>query len=370
MIRTVSAFCLDVHARYRCQHSGACCESWTVPAEAATVEIVRGLAVKRHGAEGPLFVSSVDAAGAESWTVARDRAGDCVFFDRREGGSCVIHRDVGIEALPSACRHFPRKVLHDARGTRISLSHFCPTAAAMLLNHADLSIVEALPPLRLESVMEGFDAADALPPLIRPGLLSDIVAYDAWERAGIAIFAASPFGYGACLERLSAATESVRQWNPTQGSLLECVHSAFDANTGHRIEGFSQWSAIERVARLTAGLAGDDLSPVEGFEDAWARAIVGSNVEWFERGMKHYLAARLFGNWLAYQSQGLRSVVMWLRACAAVLRHFLVRRVVGSGLPATRQDFIEAVRAADLLLLHVLDTGSFARDVAALEKRA
>ncbi len=370
MIRRVSAFCLVVHARYQCQHSGGCCESWTVPAEAATVEIVRGLAVRRHGAEGPLFLSVVDAGGAESWTVARDRAGDCVFFDRSESGSCVIHRDVGIEALPSACRHFPRKVLHDARGTLISLSHFCPTAAAMLLNHADLSIVEAMPPLRLESVMEGLDAADALPPLIRPGLLSDIVAYDAWERAGIALFAASPAGYGACLERLSAATESVRRWNPTQGSLLEWVHSAFDANTGPCIDGFSHRSAIERVARLTAGLAGDDLSPVEGFDDAWARAIVGSNAEWFERGMKNYLAARLFGNWIAYQSQGLRSVVAWLRTCAAVVRHFLVRRVLGSGLPATRQDFIEAVRAADLLLLHVLDTGSFARDVAALEARA
>lgn len=112
------------------------------------------------------------------------------------------------------------------------------------------------------------------------------------------------------------------------------------------------------------------ISPVEGFEEAWAHAIGGSNVEWFERGMKNYLAARLFGNWLAYQSQGLRSVVAWLRTCAAVVRHFLVRRVLGSGLPATRQDFIEAVRAADLLLLHVLDTESFARDVAALEAHA
>src|SRR4051812_19722181 len=259
MIRTVSAFCLDVHARYRCQHSGACCESWNVPAEAATIEIVRALAVRRHGVEGPLFLSSVGAGGAESWTVARDRAGDCVFFERSDAGSCVIHRDIGIEALPSACRHFPRKVLHDARGTRISLSHFCPTAAAMLLNDADLTIVQATAPLRLESVMEGLDAADALPPLIRPGLLSDIAAYDAWERAGIAIFAASPYGYEACLERLSAATESVRRWNPTQGSLLEWVHSVFDTNTGHCSAGFSQSSAIERVARLTAGLAGDDL---------------------------------------------------------------------------------------------------------------
>jgi Fe-S-cluster containining protein len=370
MIRSVSAFCLDVHARYQCQHSGACCENWSVPAEAATVETVRGLAIRRKGAEGPLFLSSVDASGRESWTVARDRAGDCVFFDRSDRGSCVIHRDIGVEALPSACRHFPRKVLRDARGTLISLSHFCPTAAAMLLNHADLSIVAAMPPLRLESLMEGLDAGEALPPLIRPGLLSDINAYDAWERAGLAIFAASASGYGACLDRLSTATESARRWNPLQGSLLECVHSAFEANTGRCLEDCSQWSAIERIARLTAGLAGDDLTPVEGFEHVWARTVAPPDIEWFERGMKNYLAARLFGNWIAYQSQGLRSVVAWLRTCAAVVRHFLVRRVLRSGLPATRDDFIEAVRAADLLLLHVLDTELFARDVAALEEHA
>jgi hypothetical protein len=293
-----------------------------------------------------------------------------VFFDRSADGSCLIHREAGIEALPSACRHFPRKVLHDSRGTLISLSHFCPTAAAMLLDRADLSIVEAKPPLRLESAMEGLDARDALPPLVRPGLLSDIAAYDAWERASIGAFAASGRGYADCLDRVSAAAESVRQWNPKHGSLLECVHSAFGAHTGPCADGFTDSSAIGRLAMLTAGLAGDDLSPVEGFEDAWARTIDERDIAWFDRGMRHYLAARLFGNWIAYQSHGLRTIVTWLRTCAAVVRHFLVRRVLGSGFPATRQDFIEAVRSADLLLLHVLDSESFARDVAAHEERA
>ena len=144
------------------------------------------------------------------------------------GGSCLIHREIGLDALPSACRHFPRKVLHDSRGTLISLSHFCPTAAAMLLNHADLTIVEATPPLRLESPMEGLDAGNAFPPLVRPGLLSDIRAYDAWERRSLAAFADPTHGYAACLDHVSAATESIRRWNPGQGSLFECVESAFD----------------------------------------------------------------------------------------------------------------------------------------------
>ena len=37
--------------------------------------------------------------------------------------------------------------------------------------------------------------------------------------------------------------------------------------------------------------------------------------------MKNYLAARVFANWIAYQGRGLRSIVEWLRTCAAIVRH-------------------------------------------------
>ena len=133
---------------------------------------------------------------------------------------------------------------------------------------------------------------------------------------------------------------------------------------------FSQSSAIERVAKLTAGLAGDDLAPVHGFDGAWARAIEEPDMEWFERGMKNYLAARLFGNWIAYQSQGLRSIVAWLRTCAAVVRHFLVRRVLGVRISRDRRGFHRSGAVGRFAVLHVLDSDAFARDVAALEARA
>ena len=287
------------------------------------------------------------------------------------GGLCVIHREIGVRRAPSACRHFPRQVLHDARGTLISLSHFCPTAAAMLLNHADLSIVEAMPPLRLESVMEGLDASDALPPLMRPGLLSDISCVR---------------GMGACrhchlrslalrIPRLSRPPVCGNRIRPAMesGTRIASRVGPFGLRRRHPVGVLvaslnPRQSSASRDSRLD--WPGMISRRSRASKSAWARAIGGSNVEWFERGMKNYLAARLFGNWIAYQSQGLRSIVAWLRTCAAVVRHFLVRRVLGSGLPATRQDFIEAVRAADLLLLHVLDTESFARDVAALEAHA
>ena len=57
---------------------------------------------------------------------------------------CAIHRVLGHDALPSACRHFPRAAVTDDLGTFVTLSHFCPTAASMLFrDDVELSIVEA-----------------------------------------------------------------------------------------------------------------------------------------------------------------------------------------------------------------------------------
>ena len=50
---------------------------------------------------------------------------------------------VGEPMLPATCGHFPRLAVRDARGTFVSLSHFCPTAAATLFREdVLLEIVE------------------------------------------------------------------------------------------------------------------------------------------------------------------------------------------------------------------------------------
>jgi hypothetical protein len=279
----------------------------------------------------------------------------------------MIHRDVGEHALPSACRHFPRKVLHDPRGSLISLSHFCPTAAAMLLANGAVSIAEARPPLLLDVEMEGLDARKALPPLLRPGLLCDLEGYEEWERAGVASFA-RPDCYATCLNDLAAATEAIRQWRPGARSLSEGVRLAFAHARADTRTSWSHGEAMHRVVRLTTGFADDDLKPIVNFDNEWETGIDISKNDWFDRGMKNYLAARLFGNWIAYQGQGLRTIVEWLRTCTAVFHHFVLQRLIGSGLPLDHSVFIESVRSTDLLLLHVLDSGSFARDVARLEE--
>ncbi len=328
------------------------------------MEIVRARAVRRQGVEGPLFLQSADTF---SWRVARDTRGDCVFFGREAGRLCLIHREIGEAALPSACRHFPRQVLHDARGTFISLSHFCPTAASLLLTEGAPSIVDARPPLQLDFEMEGLDARGALPPLLRPDLLCDIDGYDAWERAGIALLAEPGTPYAACLDDLAGATELIRQWTPGSRSLADCVRTAFAKPPRDAAPQWSQQHAIERVARLTSGSADDALRSSGDFDEAWKRQFAIVDCEWFDRGMKNYLAARLFGNWVAYQGRGLRTIVEWLRTCAAVVHHFVLHRG-GAGMTLDTAAFVEALRSTDLLLLHVLDSAAFAQDAAASEE--
>ena len=67
--------------------------------------------------------------------------------------------------LPSACRHFPRVYLRDARGDLLTLSHFCPTAASLLFEPGPVGVIDAPRPLALDEPIEGLDAREVLPPL-------------------------------------------------------------------------------------------------------------------------------------------------------------------------------------------------------------
>lgn len=371
MIVRMPAFCLALHAGYRCRHAGACCRTWPVAAEPHVVEVVRAGNLRRAGVEGPLFLPAGDGTG---WRAARDREGRCVFFDEARGRVCVIHESAGPAALPTACRHFPRVMRRDPRGTCISLSHFCPTAASLLLDSADVSVVEARPPLRIEEPIEGLDAREALPPLLRPDMLTDLEGYDAWERAALATFGREDVTWAQALDRIAVATEDVRRWRPGRGTLAGRVEAAFGSGAAAvRAPGPAfqeaasfQEAMLERTRAIGGRWIAEDLAPIEAFEARWAE-VVAPAFEGFDRAMKNYLAARLFGNWIAYQGRGLRSVVEWLRTCAAAVRHYALKAGLTTGSRPALTDLIEAVRMSDLLLIHTLDTQAFARAVADVE---
>ncbi len=300
MIGVMSVCCLSLHAAYVCRHSGACCTAgWDIPAEPAVVEVIRRLVIDEPARSG-LFRPRPDG----SVTLARRNDDACVFFEPRRGRLCAIQRQAGARHLPSACRHFPRVVLRDRRGTFVTLSHFCPTAAAMLLDAGPLAIVEAPASIALDGALEGLDATSVLPPLLRRGVLMDYEGLSTWERAGIAVLDRDDLDADTALAVIAAATGAATRWSPGGESLPGAVDRAFEA------------AARDRAPRA-----------------AGARA---------DRPLRMFLAAHLFGSWAAYQSGGLPAVVDALHTALATLRLEM----------ASHDAFIEAARAADLRLRH------------------
>ena len=203
-----------------------------------------------------------------------------------------------------ACRNFPRVTLRDGRGVFITLSHFCPTAAALLVEDRDITIVVAPSSLSLNGEVEGLDATAVLPPLLRPAMLADADGYNAWEAEAVSVFNDRRLRARETLAIISAATADVCRWQPGSETLSDRVHEAFDR------------------ARAGRGDRAPRRSPLE-------------------HAIKSFLAAHLFASWCAYQDGGLAAVVRGVETAFAALEQELAIA-----------PFIAAVRAADFRLRH------------------
>ena len=154
-------FWLNFHLPYACRHSGACCTAgWPIP-----VEPERAVLIKPG--------QWLDAGD----TLPRDASGVCVFHQDR----CTVY-----EHRPLSCVHFPYVCMIDPRGVHVTLSHYCPTAAALLFEHdGPIEVVEGPSPVPLLDIPEGLDARESLPPVDtrseKPRLLS-WEEFSQWER--------------------------------------------------------------------------------------------------------------------------------------------------------------------------------------------
>jgi Fe-S-cluster containining protein len=297
MLEPAVITCLSFHAAYRCRQSGACCRAgWTIPFDADERQGVQTLRVK-HG--------SLTAAAGGGTVAARRPDGACTFFED-ESHHCAIHDAGGHAALPVSCRMFPRVVLQDGRGTFISLSHFCPTAAALLFEESSgppVGIVDAPAALTAVGPLDGLDARGAWPPLLRPGVMTDLESYGAWERLGVELLTREGIAPGLSLDALASATGHIASWSPGSAEPLHHIVCA----------------AFGRLPPPPA-----DTLDVQ------------------DRAIKRWLAARLFGNWIAYQQDGLQAIVRYLQSCLETVTTELARD--GHAL--------EAIRRSDLLILH------------------
>ena len=308
------------------------------------------------------FASAAQAAGLRprdgDTVLGKGPDGACVFFERSGAGSCRVHAALGERALPSVCRHFPRVVVSDPRGTHISLSHFCPTAAALLFAGGALSIVDAPATLSLDGTAEGLDATSTLPPLLRTGMLTDYEGYAAWETAAITALDTAGAGVDDALRIVDGCTRAMAAWSPGGETLAECVARIF--STGAGCSGADEGTTNSDEARallLSSVPAGIDVpailsapAPSADPGDAWRT---------FDRPIRRYLASRLFGAWWPHFGLTLPETVTAVRTIATVLQDQVARELPRCESP--RHAVLEAIRDTDLLAVHLSDPAALAR---------
>lgn len=307
----MTTFWLNFHVGYACQQSGVCCSSgWPIPVEGDRVIPIRTLTRREDDA---WLITAADAPPEIAGTLALQAGGHCVFHG--EAG-CGIYT-----SRPASCAHFPYVCLIDPRGVHVTLSHYCPTAAAMLVAHdGPIAIVEGPPPVAGLEVPEGLDARESLPPTFAEATVGKpqatklrLMGWDEfadWERAEVGKPPAEP----PMAEALT---------------LFECARRAVP----------EPWSWAEAPAEL---------------ERTWPSLVAPSWVR-FAAVAHRYRAAKVFASWAAYTDGGLAAVLRSAEIADAVLRVEVARQCAAAGRVLDVELLTAAIRQSDLLLVHYAD---------------
>lgn len=414
---------LALHADYHCRSSGACCTSgWEIPIEPDTEERLRTAlrtgALRLPAPDPPAAASSLERQclwsrpglphGARA-TLGRDGCGQCSFLETHGGNRCAIHRQLGEETLPSACRHFPRVVRLTPRSVDVTLSHYCPTAASRLFvdpppvasKHVAtgeaaaavdplLRIVEAPAAFPHSWPYQGLDAREAVPPLLRPGVLMSWAGHEEWERHAVGVMAGAPTAESA-LDRLGDDAERIRAWTPSAGDFDPFLERelAWPEKAAAGVDEPATGDAAATAAAATEAALAAEASlaawdEVVATVPAALRATVGPRPEatgrersaslvaagWplLQVPIRRWLAAKAFASWLALQGNGLRTAVAGLGVALGVLRAESLRGCAGAGNVLDKGLLREAARRADLLLLHLADPEALARRLSRCER--
>lgn len=367
-------YSLSIHADYRCRHAGACCATdWDVPVELAVFRnldaVLKGnrlrvMAPPEDG--GPPFVTADDFPEDTAAIFARTAEGHCVFFDR-DSRLCAVHRDLGETMLPATCRHYPRVAVRDARGTFISLTHYCPTAASMLFREdVPLEIVSS-PPAFPPGDYDGLDVeADAWPPLLHPRVLMDLAGYSAWERHMVARCANLALAPESVLATLERDAHVLRRFVPDGRSLSDPIR-ALPADLVDTPAHDSLEASLRMHADVVSAVP-DDLKPApdeQGLLDVYVREVVPYWSRW-HAPLNRYLAAKAFANWTAYQGRGLLTIVRGLDAALALVRVEASRQCRNARRALDKELLLEAFRGADYALNHL----AVGEDLASVWSRA
>jgi len=358
---------LSIHADYGCGRTGACCSSgWEIPVEPEAEERIRaGLRPGETAAFRPLAFLPHGARVV----LRTDATGRCVFLEGGRGPhGCAVHRQVGEEALPSACRQFPRVATLTPLGVSVALSHYCPTAAgALFRDDLPLAVVDGPPAFPAAWPWEGLDAREALPPLLRPGVLMDWPGLERWERFCVSVLAEEGRDVEDALGILERAAEEARRWTPEQGAFGGWFEGVLEGvGRGRARPGvLRNGSGYSRVKGAVPHRARRPAAP-EGLgeaDDRWVAAGWPARA----RPIRRWLAAKAFASWVTLQGDGLRTTILSLRVALDVLRVEAGRGCTAAARPLDEEVLKEAIRRADLLLVHLADPEALARRLSRCE---
>lgn len=354
-------YSLSIHADYRCRHSGQCCSTnWDVPIELPVyrtlTEAMTAGRLRTSHAAGSLQPFEVDPALPEEAAAIFQRTdtGACVFL---EPGSrlCIVHRDLGEPALPATCRHFPRLAVRDRRGTFVTLSHYCPTAASMLFrSDVDLQIVTspaAFPPADYDGLSI---PDDHLPPLLHPRMLADFDGYTAWEVHMVARCAGTNTPPDAVVTTLMRDARLLRAWSPGRGALVDAIRALGREAMVDVAAPRMLAPSLVHHARALQAVPPEFLSSSddEHLEEAFT-GLVRPVWHRFHRPLNLYVAAKSFASWTAYQGRGFATIVRGLEAALAIVRVEAARQCRDAAQTLDETLLLEAFRSADFLLNHL-----------------
>jgi hypothetical protein len=351
---------LALHAPYQCRHRGVCCrEPWAIPVDRIrhrrVVDAVHAGRLHLPHRHGDLFAAA-PGVDADAEVVVGRRGRDCVFLEPGQVGLCAIHRDLGHEALPTACQHFPRVVVLDPRGASMSLSCVCPTAADLLYDAAPgwHQVVHEGRAVATGLQWEGLDARDTLPPQVSETRLWDWNALTAFELQTLSALSRHAPGQALALVAGAAARLERNSREP----LETLVETAF--REAHPEAREPDVDALVRLAVASSMGADPEAWLPDGDADAAAELWQRHQPQ-----VSRYLASRVMASAVVYHARSAGVWSAWLQTAYAVLRRSLELEMRGGG--GARSLFVAALARADRLLVHGIDAGRLA---AALHARS
>ncbi|MEO5820285.1 MAG: hypothetical protein ABIT71_07230 [Vicinamibacteraceae bacterium] len=338
---------LLAHAAYACRHSGVCCSSdWDIPVDDALhARLTRAIAAGELRPRDGVGLRDRPDLPSGTRTVLGLLRGRCVFH--REGPcGCGLHAWGGADAKPAACRQFPWIAVHDPRGTFVSLSHVCPSAADRL---TDPSLLVVAPLPRPGASFEGLDIRRALPPAIDARRLLDWDALTAWETQALDACARAETPEGV-LADLSALRAHARTWTRRDGALADWIARWTPAPHAADVVTWQPDPALDAIARAAVppGLAVPP--PIAAVAPAWRGSAPL---------LRRYLAARLLACWPLHYGRGLATALAYVAALLTIVAGELARRGVSAA--PTDADVLAAIGETDRLVVHLAAPDALAR---------